>query len=225
MFAGTKKVSKVTWKTVLTNPFVFGIMAIPMEGDNTLMLISTSLLLVISSLIPIGIPRVSFSVSIACGIKFILGCGLGGLALANVLAYLFPDFPTVKQWEWMQWVPSAFGNLAILAWVYVVLNISPVNRLLVIGTGLVAGAAGYGVTLDAIAIREALIFDITHEMEDWQQAVEMLLNGCALAFWGHFIARKLASAKYEGTLAGCTLFIGVISILGGIFGILWDLFT
>ena len=217
--------SKVTWKTLLTNPFIFGIMAIPMESDNTLMLISTSLLLVISSLLPLGIPRVPFPVSIACIIIFISGCGIGGLALVNVLEQLFPNFPTVKQWPWVQHLPSVLGNLSILAWVFVVLNVSPVNGSLVMGTSLVAAAAGYGLTLDAVAIREALVFGVTHEIADWERGVAMLLNGCALIFWAHFVARKLANSQYERVLARCTLFVGVISILGGIFGILWDIFS
>ena len=217
--------SKVTWKTLLTNPFIFGIMALPMESDNTLMLISTSLLLVISSLLPLSIPRVRFSVFVACVIIFIFGCGIGGLALVNVLEQLYPNFPTVKQWPWAQWFPSAFGNLSILAWVFVVLNVSPVNRSLVMGTSLVAAAAGYGLTLDAVAIRKALVFGVTHEIADWEQGVAMLLNGCALTFWARFVAQKLANSQYERVLERCTLFIGVLSILVGIFWILWDIFS
>ena len=73
---------------------------------------------------------------------FALGCGIGGLGLAKILEDLFPNFPTVSQWEWIQWLPSAFENLAILIWVYIVLNISPVTRSLFISAILVAAAAG-----------------------------------------------------------------------------------
>ena len=102
-----QKESKVIWQKVLASPFIFWIMAIP--PDSVMALISTSLLLVMSSLSPLRTPHLPFSVSIACGIIFAIGCGIGGLALANILERLFPDFPTVQQWKWVQWVPSAFG--------------------------------------------------------------------------------------------------------------------
>ena len=213
------KASKVTWQKVLASPFIFWIMAIPPDSDSVMALISTSLLLVMSSLSPLRIPRVPFSVSAACGIIFALGCGIGGLALANVLERLFPDFPIVLQWKWVQWVPSAFGNLAILAWIFVMLNISSVTRPLIVSTGLIAAAAGYALTLDAVAIREALVFGVTHEIADWEQGIAVLLNGSALVVWERLIHRKLMSSS-ERFIGGCTLFIGILLILGGIFFIL-----
>ena len=225
MFDRTAKVSKVTWKTILVNPLIFGTMAIPSDSDSALLLIATGVVLAASGLIPLSIPRVRVSTFIACGIIFVLGCGVGSLGLANILERQFPNFPTVSQWEWVQWLPSALENLAILIWVYAVLNISPVTRSLSVSAILVAAAAGYSLTSDAFAIRDALVFDVTREIADWEQGVEFLLNGCALAAWARLVIRRLASTSTERMVGSCTLFVGVVSILGGIFQILWDIFS
>ena len=195
----------------------------PSDGNSALLLIATGVVLAVSGLMPLGISRVSVPVHIGCGLIFVLGCGVGGLGLANILERQFPNFPTVSQWEWIWWLPSAFENLAFLIWVYVVLNISPVTRSLFISAVLVAAAAGYALTSDVLAIREALIFGVAREIADWEQAVEFLLNGCALAGWARLI-RKLASTSLERFTGRCALLVGVTFILLGIFGILWDIF-
>lgn len=223
MFDRMAKVSQVTWKTILVNPLIFGVMAVPSDGNSALLLIATGVVLAVSGLMPLGISRVSVPVHIGCGLIFVLGCGVGGLGLANILERQFPNFPTVSQWEWIWWLPSAFENLAFLIWVYVVLNISPVTRSLFISAVLVAAAAGYALTSDVLAIREALIFGVAREIADWEQAVEFLLNGCALAGWARLI-RKLASTSLERFTGRCALLVGVTFILLGIFGILWDIF-
>ena len=221
----TTKASKVTWKTILVNPLIFGSMAVPSDSDSALLLICTGVIIAASGLMPLGIPRRSHSVSVACGIMFVLGCGIGGLGLANILEPLFPNFPNVSQWVWIQWLPSACENLAILVWIYVVLHIAPVTRSLFISAVFVAAAAGYSFTSDALAIRDALVFGVTREVTDWEEGIRFLLNGCALAVWARLIIRKLAATSAEKFLAKCTLFIGVMFILGGIFQILWDIFT
>ena len=230
MFVKTTKaskvtVSKVTWKTILVNPLIFGVMAVPSDSDSALLLIATGVVLAASGLMPLGISHVSVPVHIGCGLIFVLGCGVGGLGLANILEREFPNFPTVSQWEWLQWLPSTFESLAILVWVYVVLNISPVTRSLFISAVLVAAAAGYTLTSDILAIREALVFDVIRETADWEQGVEFLLNGCALAVWARLIIRKLASTSIERFTGRCMLFVGGTFILGGILVILWDIFS
>ena len=218
------KITKATWQSILANPLIFGIMVIPLDSENTLALISGGLLLVGVGLIPLQIQRIPLSASIACGIMFTLGCVVGGFALANVLEYLFPDFPTVKQWKWVQPMPSAFGNLGILIWVFVVLNISPVNRPLVIGTSFVAAAAGYALALDAVVIREVLIFDRTREITSWEQGMVTLLDGGAMIVWERLIVRKLISFSVTKSVGDLTLFLGMLSILLGIFMILRTVF-
>ncbi len=68
MFDRTVKVSKVTWKTILLNPLIFGTMAIPSDSDSAFLLIATGVVLAASGLIPLSIPRVRISTFIACGI-------------------------------------------------------------------------------------------------------------------------------------------------------------
>ena len=219
------KASAVTWKNVLANPLILGIMAFPLDSDSTLALISIGLTLVGTSLILLKIPSISFSVSIACGIMFALGCGINGLALAIVLEHLFPDFPTVRQWEWVQWIPSAFGNLAILLWIFIVLNIAPISRPLVIGTSLVAAAAGYALMLDAVAIRATLIFGVTHKITDWEQGMVYLLNGCALIVWTRLVIPGLISVNHEKLIKASALLIGISVMLLGITKILKSVFS
>ena len=200
-------------------------MAVPSDNDSALLLICTSVIVAASGLMPLGIPRVSVSVSIACGIMFVLGCGIGAVGLANVLERQFPNFPNVSQWVWIQWLPSAFENLAILIWIYVVLHIAPVTRSLFMSAVCVAAAAGYALTFDVLAIRDALVFGVTREVTNWEEGMKFLLNGGALAVWARLIIRKLAATSAEKFLAKCTLFIGVVFILGGIFQILGDIFS
>ena len=219
------RLSEVTWKTILVNPLIFGTMAIPSDSNSALALIATGSAVALSGLMPLGIPRVPRSVFIGCGVMFALGCGIGGLGLANILERQFPNFPTVSQWEWVQWLPSAFENLAILVWIFVVLNISPVTRSLYISTVFVAAAAGYSLTSDAFALRDALVFGVTREIADWEQAAKFLLNGCALAAWARLIIQSLASTSLEEFVGKCTLLMGGVMILMGIFRILWDIFS
>ena len=225
MFDRTAKISKVTWKTILVSPLIFGTMAVPLDSNSVLSLICTGVIVAVSGLMLLSISRVSRSVSAACGIMFALGCGIGGVGLANILEHQFPNFPTVSQWVWIQWLPSAFENLAILIWVYVVLNISPVTRSLYISTVFVAAAVGYSLTSDVLAIKDVLLYGVTRETTDWEQAVEFLLNGCALAVWARLIIRKLASTSAERFVGSLILFVGATMILGGIFFILWDIFS
>ena len=225
MLDRTAKVSKVTWKTILVSPLSFGAMMVPSDSNSALALIATGSAVALSGLMPLGIPRVPRSVFIACGLMFALGCGIGGLGLANILERQFPNFPNVSQWVWIQWLPSAFENLAVLLWIYVVLNISPVTRSLYMSAVFVAAAAGYSLTSDVLAIRDALLYGVTHETTDWEQAVEFLLNGCALAVWARLIIRKLASTSAERFVGSLTLFVGATMILGGIFFILWSIFS
>ena len=220
----TARASKVTWKTILVSPLIFGPMLVPSDSDSAFLLICTGVIVAASGLMPLGIPRIPRSVSVACGIIFTLGCGIGALGLANVLERQFPNFPTVSQWEWIRWLPSAFENLAILVWIYVVLHIAPVTRSLFISAVCVAAAAGYTLTSDVLSIRDALVFGVTREVTDWEEGVRFLLNGCALAVWARLIIRKLAATSAEEFLAKCILFVGVVFILGGIFQILWDIF-
>lgn len=225
MFDRTAKVQKVTWKTILTGPLILGTMMVPSDSTSVLGLIATGSIVAISGLMTLGIPRVPRSVFVACCAIFALGCGIGGFGLANILERQFPNYPTVSQWEWLQGFPSVFENLAILIWVYVVLNIAPVTRSLYISTVFVAAAVGYSLTSDVLAIRDAIVFGVTREIADWEQGAEWLLNGCALTVWARLVIRQLASTSIEEFTGKCTLFVGVVYILGGIFGILWDLFT
>ncbi len=219
------KTTKATWQSVLANPLIFGIViVVPLDSDSTLALASVSLMLVGSGLSPLQIPRIRLSASIACGILFTLGCGVGGFALANILAYLFPDFPTVKQWEWVQFVPSAFTNLAILVWIFVVLNIAPVNYPLVVSTGFVAAAAGYALTLDVFVIREAFVFDRIREITNVEKGGVTLLYGCAVVVWERLIVRKLITFSITKSMGRLTLFVGIMSILFGVFMILRSIF-
>ena len=221
----TTRASKVTWKTILMSPLIFGAMMLPSDINSALSMFASGGALAVSGLMPLGIPKVSRSVSVACFVIFILGCGIGALGLANILERQVPNFPNVSQWAWIQWLPSTFENLAILVWIFVVLNISPVTRSLYISTVFVATAAGYSLTSDAFAIRDALVFGVTREIADWEEAAKWLLNGCALTAWARLVISEFASTSIERFTGRCTLFVGVISILVGIFGILWDIFS
>lgn len=219
------KTTKTTWQSILANPLIFSIViVVPLDSDSTLALVSVSLMLVGSSLSPLQIPSIRLSTSIACWVMFTLGCIIGGFALANILAYLFPDFPTVKQWEWVQSVPSAFTNLTVWVWVFVVLNIAPVNYALIVSTGFVAAAAGYALTLDVFVIREAFVFDRIREITNVEKGGVTLLYGCAVVVWERLIVRKLIAFSITKSMGGLTLFVGVMSILFGIFMILRSIF-
>ena len=219
------KVSKVTWKTVVVNPVILGSMFFVVSDDNsTLLLLATGTLLVGSALMPLGIPRLPVSVRIACGIIFVFGCSISGLGLGKILGKLFSDFPTLEEWTWMHRVPSAFEHLAILVWIFVALNIAPVTRRLLISTGLVAAAAAYGLTLDASLIRDALVFNVLSEIEEWKQAIEILLKGCAVAFWASHITLKLATTSFEEFSGKCILCVACTLISWGVALLLRNLF-
>lgn len=150
---------------------------------------------------------------------------MGSLGLANILERLFPDFPTVSAWNWVQSVPSAFGNLAVIIWVFVILKISHVTRSLLMSTVLITAAAGYSLSWDVMAIKDLLLFDVTREAATWEEGIALLLNGSALTVWARLINRKLAASTLERISGKLTLFAGVMFILGGIFCILSDIFS
>jgi len=225
MFDKPAEMSKVTWKTIQVDSLILAIMLIPEDSNSALSLIAMGSILVSSGLRPLGIPRVPLSVSIACRIILVFGCGIGGLGLANILEGLFPNFPTVREWNWVQWVPSILGNLALIIWVFVILKISPVTRSLLISTVLITAAAGYSLSCDAMAIKDLLLFDVAREAAIWEEGIAHLLQGSALVVWTHLISRKIATSAMDKFLQRLNLFGGVIKILWGIFGILWDIFS
>ncbi len=92
-FPKFQKMPKTTWQSILANPLIFGaIIVAPLDSKSTLALVSASLILLTSGLSPLQIPHIRLSASIACGILFIFGCGVGGFASANILEHLFPVF-------------------------------------------------------------------------------------------------------------------------------------
>lgn len=218
MFNKSTQITQTTWKTVQSNAlFLFLAMVIPTEIDNSpLLLLCQGAALFLTGGMPLVIPRIPVSASIACGIVMALGCGIATFSLAP----WFPALKTVIVSNWGQWVPSVSFSLAVVLWVFVVLKISPISRALLISTAFVAAAAGYSLACGVHAMVDAIVSDVTRTFKLWEEGIAYLLNGCAMVVWARLVTRKLAGPGEKATL-----FLGYLSIGLGIFAILWHIFS
>lgn len=218
MFNKPTQITQTTWKTVQSNALVLFIaMVIPTRIDNSpLLLLCLGATLFLTGGMPLVIPRIPVSASIACGIVMALGCGIATFSLAP----WFPALETVVVSNWGQWVPSVSYSLAVVLWVFVVLKISPISRALLISTAFVAAAASYSLACGVHAIVDAIVSDVTRTFKLWEEGIAYLLNGCAMVVWARLVTRKLAGPGEKATL-----FLGYLSIGLGIFAILWHIFS
>lgn len=218
MFNKSTQITPTTWKTVQSNAlFLFFAMVIPTEIDNSpLLLLGQGVILFSTGGMPLVIPRIPVSASIACGIVMALGCGIATFSLAP----WFPALKTVIISNWGQWVPSVSFSLAVVLWAFVVLKISPISRALLISTAFVAAAAGYSLACGVHAIVDAIVSDVTRTFKLWEEGIAYLLNGCAMVVWARLVTRKLAGPGEKATL-----FLGYLSMGIGIFAILWHIFS
>lgn len=218
MFNKPTQITQTTWKTVQSNAlFLFLAMVIPTEIDNSpLLLLGQGVILFSTGGMPLVIPRIPVSASIACGIVMALGCGIATFSLAP----WFPVLETVIVSNWGQWVPSVSLSLAVVLWVFVVLKISPISRALLLSTAFVAAAAGYSLACGVHAIVDAIVSDVTRTFKLWEEGIAYLLNGCAMVVWARLVTRKLAGPGEKATLV-----LGYLSMGIGIFAILWHIFS
>ena len=223
MFNKPTQITQTTWKTVQSYaPFLFFVMVNPTEIDNSPhLLLCLGVGLFFTGGMPLGIPRIPISASIACGIVMALGCGIATFSLAP----WFPALRAVVESKWGQWVPSVSFSLAVVLWVFVVLKISPISRALLISTAFVAAAAGYSLACGVHAIVDAIVSDVTRTFKLWEEGIAYLLNGCAMVVWARLVTRKLAGPGQYRVPEKATLFIGYLTIGMGIFAILSHIFS
>lgn len=223
MFNKPTQITQTTWRTVQSyTAFLFFAMVIPTKIDNSpLLLLCQGVLLFLTGGMPLRIPRIPVSASIACGIVMALGCGIASFSLAP----WFPALQTVVVSKWGQWVPSVSVSLAVVLWVFVVLKISPISRALLISTAFVAAAAGYSLACGVHAIVDAIVSNVTRTFKPWEEGIAYLLNGCAMVVWARLVIRKIAGPGQNRFSEKVTLFVGYLLIGIGISAILWHIFS
>ena len=207
------KNNQVSWETMQgISAFVFFVSRPDIE--SVLTLIGLSMMFIGLGISPLYIERKSVTVATASCIIIALGSGIGGLTIATLLERLLTETPAEIKNSWVAGVVLICSSLGILAWVFIVLRISPVSRPPLIAVVLFAAAGVYSL-IYGILITDAVLSDVHRITSEWGDGVAYVLNGAAMVGWTYLVTRKTSIANRK-MLVICLMIGGVAIILAGL---------
>ena len=172
------KNNQVSWE--VTQAFsVFLFFVLRPDIESILTLIALSGMLIGLGISPFYIKSRSVVVATASCIMIALGSGIGGLTIATLLEKLFAETPVEIKDSWVAGVALICSSLGILAWVFIVLKISPVSRPPLVAVVLFALAGVYSL-IYGILTTEAVLSDVPRITSEWAKGVAYILNGSAM---------------------------------------------
>ena len=118
------------------------------------------------------------------------GCCIMGLGISMIL-------PLNTEVSWMPRMALVFYSLAILAWIFVLLQAASITRSLLIGVAFFVLASGYAFFYNARVIMEVIVSDVPYIDVYWDQGIAYILNGTAVIVWVLLILRKIAVVKLK----------------------------
>ena len=191
-----------SWEAMQGYPVVLLVMAylpgtLGREGTltATFLLILMSSVLISSGILPLYLEGRTTSISIAAVIIIALGSGIGGLGIATILKLLFSDTHTFLIDNWVSGVASILANLAVLVWAFVILNIAPMSRRLLIGTIFLLLAGGYSLGCGIFFMAGSIVDSADQIAPVWNRGIPAVLNGGAIVIWTLLITRKTIQEK------------------------------
>ena len=207
------KNNQVSWE--VTQAFsVFLFFVLRPDIESILTLIALSGMLIGLGISPFYIKSRSVVVATASSIMIALGSGIGGLTIATLLEKLFAETPVEIKDSWVAGVALICSSLGILAWVFIVLKISPVSRPPLVAVVLFALAGVYSL-IYGILTTEAVLSDVPRITSEWAKGVAYILNGSAMIGWAFLVTRR-ASINNRKLFVICLLISGTSTVLAGI---------
>ena len=205
--------SQVSWETMQGTSAIVFFISLP-DIESILTLICLTLMLIGLGISPLYIKSESVSIAIASCVMIALGGGIGGLTIATLLERLLTETPAKIKDSWVAGVVLICSSLGILAWVFIVLRISPVSRLPLVAVVLFAAAGVYSL-IYGILITHAALSDVPRITSEWGDGVAYVLNGGGMVGWTYLVTRKTSIANRK-MLVICLMIGGVAIILGGL---------
>ena len=193
---------------------VFVLFVLRPDIESIFTLIGLSLMLIGLGISPLSIKRDSVSIATASCIMIACGGAIGGLTIATLLERLFAETPAEIADSWVASVALICSSLGILAWIFIVLKISPVSRPPRVAVGLFALTAVYALLYGILTIR-IVLSDGTLIIPEWGKGIAYLLNGSAIVGWTLLVTRKTSIANRK-ILVICLMITGAVTIIDGI---------
>lgn len=213
MLNQSAKNNQGSWETARAcSIFVLFIMRPDIESILTL--VGLSLMLIGLGISPLSIKRDSVPIATASCLMIALGGGIGGLTIATLLERLFAETPGEIADSWVASVTLICSSLGVLAWIFIILKISPVSRLPRVAVVLFALAGVYSLLYGILTIGVPL-FDESLIIPKWETGIAYLLNGSAMIGWAYLVTRR-TSITHRKILVISLMIIGAITIADGI---------
>ena len=127
MLNQSAKNNQASWETAKACS-VFLLFILRPDIESIFTLIGLSLMLIGLGISPLSIKRDSVPIATASCLMIALGSGIGGLTIATLLERLLAETPAEMAGSWIANVALICSSLGVLAWIFIVLKISPVSR-------------------------------------------------------------------------------------------------
>ncbi|RKU20758.1 hypothetical protein C6500_08045 [Candidatus Poribacteria bacterium] len=207
------KNNQESWETAQACS-IFLLFILRPDIESIFTLIGLSLMLIGLGISPLSIKRDSVSIATASCIMIAFGCAIGGLTIATLLERLFAETPAEIAGSWVANVALICSSLGVLAWIFIVLKISPVSRPPRVVVVLFALAGVYSLLYGILTIGVPL-FNEPLIIPKWETGIAYLLNGGAIVGWTLLFTRKTSIARRK-ILVICLMIIGAVTIIDGI---------
>lgn len=221
MSVQAEKKTQVSWQT-MQGCSVFLLYISRPDIESVIILICLTVMLICIGISPLSVENKPVSVLIASMFMIALGGGIGGLTIGTLLERFFAETHTEIGGSWVASVALILTSLGILAWVLIVLKISPITRPPFVASILFAIAGAYALIYGILTL-ETYFWGITRITSAWGEGIAYILNGGAIVGWSHLVMPKMPITKRK-TLVICSMIVGVVTVLIGIAGILDAIF-
>ena len=217
----TAKKNQVSWKT-MQGFSVFLLYISSPDIESVIILICLTLMLICLGISPLSIENKPVSVLIASMIMITLGGGIGGLTIGTLLERLFAETHTEIGGSWVASFALISTSLGVLAWVFIVLQISPITRPPLVAAMLFAIAGAYSLIYGILTL-ETYFFGITRISSAWGEGIAYILNGGAIVGWTYLVMRE-TPINGRKMLVICSMIVGVTTVAVGMISILDAIF-
>lgn len=215
------KNTQVSWQT--TQGFsVFLLYISRPDIESIIILICLTVMLICMGISPLYIENKPVAVLIASMLMIALGGGIGGLTIGTLLERLVAETHIEIGGSWVASVALICTSLGILAWVFIVWQISPITRPPLFAAMLFAIAGAYALIYGILTL-ETYFFGITRITSASGEGIAYILNGSAILGWTHLVIRKMPITKRK-IFVICSMIVGVATVVIGIISILDAIF-
>ena len=218
----SSKNTQVSWQT-MQGFSVFLLYISRPDIESVIILICLTVMLIALGISPLSVENKPVSVFIASMLMIALGGGIGGLTIGTLLERLFAESHIEIGGSWVASVTLICTSLGILAWVFIVLRISPITRPPLVAAMLFAIAGAYSL-IYGISTLETYFLGITRITSASGEGIAYILNGGAILGWTHLVMREMPITKHRTFMVICSMIIGAATVVLGMISILDAIF-